>query len=506
MPPIRRSSWPDRASAVVAAAVGVLLAPSAAAEPAPPPRADSVASVVTPRPPGEPVVPAPAPTSGERELTARDVAAAPLPGFESGRVDEIDDGDSALRKVGRGVLFVPRYVVDLALTPLRGALWLTERYHLPARYRELFFNDAQTIGLYPTVVVDSSLGITAGAAFVHRDLFGERERLRLQAAVGSRYRQIYSAGFATGDRLGRHFSLELDAGYERRPHDAFYGIGNGDTVDELPAGAPIDPRVDPTAMEARYRQDRARLRVTADVRLWNDLHLRPAGELSEVSFGGGDEGDPITTRYDRAGLVGFDGIEYSYAELELRWDSRHAVTVMEPGSVPSAGTLAAVFGGRVNRIDRGPDFYRYGADLAKFYRLARGPRVIVAKLHGEGVTGSRDEVPFTELPKLGGPTYLRGYELDRFRDRVSAFGTLAYQWDLSQWVSASLFTDVGRVYPSLSDLSVDHLRMGYGVSVQGHSLDSFLMELSVASSIDGGLFLTLSFNPVYDLDQRVRRR
>jgi hypothetical protein len=469
-----------------------------------PARADSVASVVAPRPATEPVAPL-VPVARAPELTAADVATAPIPGEESGRMDPVGDGDTTPRKIARALLFIPRYTLDFALTPLRASVWATERYHLVERYHRTFFNDAQTIGLYPTLSVDTTLGITVGAGFVHRDLFGDHEQLGLLAAAGSRYRQIYAASFATGNRLGHRFSLELDAGYERRPHDSFYGIGNGDRVDAT--ATPIDPRTDSTSVTSRYRQDRARLRVTADIRAWDHLHLRPAGELSEVQFGNGDDADDrITDRYDRRGLVGFDGVQYGYAELELRWDSRRSAGNLEPRAVYSNGSLAAVFGGRVNRIDNGPDFWRYGIDLEHFLRLARGPRVIIGHVHAEAVTGRRDEVPFTELPSLGGPTYLRGYDLDQFRDRIAAFGSLAYKWDLSQWVSASLFTDAGRVYQSADELSLDGLRVGYGVSLEGHSLDSFLLELSVASSIDGGLFLNLSFNPVYDLDQRVRRR
>ena len=132
--------------------------------------------------------------------------------------------------------------------------------------------------------------------------------------------------------------------------------------------------------------------------------------------------------------------------------------------------------------------------------------MLALHVHGEGVTGSRDEVPFSELPRLGGSTYLRGYPLDRFRDRVAAFGSAEYSWDLSQWISANLFVDVGRVYPSLGELSLDHMRMGYGISIEAHDPDSFVLEGSIGSSVDGGLFLNLSFNPVYDLHDRVRRR
>jgi hypothetical protein len=502
----RSARPPAPASRRLVAAI-LLIAPAAAADPE---QQASVAGVVHPRRPVEPApTPVPAPANPpDQGLTAADVAADPVPGFESGRADPATDDDAVWRQIGRGVLYGPKLAADLVLAPLRGGLWLNEHYHLTDWYTRVFFNDAQTIGLYPTLSVDTSLGVTIGARFVDHDLLGDKEQLSVQATAGSRYRQIYAVSLATGNRLGDRFSLELDAGYERRPHDSFYGIGNGDrvTTTTAPPDQPINPLVDPTSIEAQYRQDRARVSVTGDLHAWEWLHVRAAGAVSEVQFGPPDQGDPIARLYDPRGLVGLGGIQYSYSELELRWDSRRRATVMEPVSVRSTGGLAAVYAGQLHRLDGGPDFWRYGFDVQKFMRITEGPRVIIAHLHGEAVTGRRDEVPFTELPTLGGPTYLRGYALDQFRDRVAAFGSAAYAWDLSQWFSASLFVDVGRVYPSVTELSLDHLRMGYGVSVEGHTVDSFVLEGSLGSSIDGGVFVNLAFNPVYDLTDRVRRR
>jgi hypothetical protein len=484
-----------RVASLVSCSVAVLaIASTATADP------EEHASVVRPRPPSR--EPPPLPTPAEPEHTAADVASAPVPGDESGRSDGVDPGDSTARQIGRGLLFFPKLAVDAALFPIRGLVWFEDRYRPDDWYRRVFFNDAMTIGLYPTFVIDTSLGVTVGARFVHKDLLGQHEQLQLQAAASSRFQQIYSAGFRSGDRFGERFHLDYDAGYERRPHDAFYGIGNGD---RMPVGAQIDPRVDATSVEARFRQDRTRFAMVADLRVFSHLHLRGSGAAAQVQFAAGDEGNAIDQVYSPMGLVGFGGVEYGYGELELRWDGRHAAA-FEPGAVYSGGSLVDVFGGRLHRLDPGPDFWRYGGDVQHFVRLGDAPRVIVARFHGEGVTGGRDEVPFTELPRLGGSTYLRGYDLDRFRDRVAAFGTLAYSWDVSQWVSGNLFVDVGRVYPGLDQLSLDHLRAGYGIGLEIHGNHDFLLEGSIASSIDGGLFLNLAFNPVYDLDERVRRR
>jgi hypothetical protein len=474
----------------------VLAATSARAEPA----------QITTEPAKPPPAETPAPVAAEplREPTAAELAGAPVPGTESGRTDPVDDGDSTLRWIGRGVLFVPKVVLNVALTPVRVSVWAYDRYQLDDLYRRVFFNDALTMGVVPTATYEIGFGFTAGARFVHRDLLGHREHLSIHAGYGGRYHAIVGGQLRTGELFGDRVAFELDAGYEKRPHDAFYGLGNGSEM-AAPAN-PIDPLIDDTAVETRYRQQRFRGSILSDLRVWDGLHVRPNGTITEVDFGPGDTGTPIDTVYDPAMLVGFGGSKILYGELEVRWDSRHALTTFEPGATFSGGWLVGAFGGRAHRLDPGTDYWRYGVDAQHFLRVGAGPRVLVTRLHGEAVSGSRAEMPFNELPMLGGPTYLRGYALDRFRDRVAAFGSIEYQWDLSQLISASIFVDAGRVFPAVGDLSLAHLRAGYGIALEGHSPGTFLVQGSLASSIDGGVFATLSFNPVFDIDERVRRR
>lgn len=447
--------------------------------------------------------------AGGDEPNADDVRGAPAPGEESGRLDH-DDGPGFTRQVGRAVLLIPRLAIEGALQPARGAMWLWDRYDPPRLYRRLFYFADGRISLTPTLAFDSGLdatGFTIGAAFTDRDAFGAHELVTAQAATGRSYRELLSLGLRSGERFGRDVHLELDAGYERRPHDAFYGIGNGDAADATGPTGPIDPRVDTTSLEARFRQARARISVIADRRLVSALHVRASAAWSRERFGPADRGTPIDAAYMPDAIPAYlTGIDDVYGEAEVRWDDRRALGPREVGSIRDAGSLASVFAGRAHRLDgEGPDYWRYGFDLEHFVRVAAGPRVLALRAHGEGVTGDRDDMPFTELPRLGGSTYLRGYPTDRFRDRVAALATAEYQWDLSALLSAHLFVDAGRVFAALDQLSLDRTRIGYGVSLEAHDNAGFIAEASLASSRDGGVFFNLAFNPVFDIDERVRR-
>ncbi|MEO8701897.1 MAG: BamA/TamA family outer membrane protein [Kofleriaceae bacterium] len=440
-------------------------------------------------------------------LAASTIAAAdPRPGQESGRVDPeaTDDGDSIPRLVVRGVLFVPNLIVKAFFWPIEKGIWAFDRYQLAQRWHQLFWNDSDTIGLFPTVSLEAGFGLNAGAHLALRDVFGAGERVDLRASAGGRYQQRYLASAKTGSRLGNIVALELYGEYERRPHDPFYGIGNIDDPEMIPPDpiAPIGGGV-----EARYRHDLLRTIGVVDFRLCSCLHVRVGGQIADHQISGTDDDESIEARYDVGGLTGFADGNTAYYELEVRYDTRRTVRPIEPSSNPSMGGLVAVFGGRAHTFDNdvGTDYWRYGGDLQRFFRVTEGPRVIILRGHLEGVTGGLGEVPFFDLPRLGGNN-LRGYSSDRFRDRVGMVGSLDYRWDLSREYSASLFVDVGRVYRKLEDVVLEDMRVGYGISLEALSETSFRARISLMSSIDGGVFVDFSLDPIFRTGERVQRK
>ena len=444
----------------------------------------------------------PEPVAQPPKPTAKDVAGAPRPGDESGRLDRVDEGDGTGRVFARGVLFVPKVVAEIGFAPVRGALWADDRYQLEDLYYRTFYNSDRTIGIIPTASYTTGIGGGVGARFLDLDTFGEHEHTTLEATTGLVYRESVLGKIDTGNRLGA-LRLELGGNFDRRPDDPFYGIGNGDLA-RVTAG-PIDPLTSTTAFETFHRYQEERADVIADVAAISDLHLIATGSITDLKFARSTSGAPIDEVYSPADLVGFqNGVEHTYEELEVRWDDRRAANMWEPIDLHGTGTLARAFAGQIHRLDDGSDFWRYGGEVQEHIHLGNGPRVLSLRLYGEGVTGNIDDVPFTELPALGGDSYLRGYVYERFRDRVAAFGSVQYTWDLAHNADIYLFVDAGRVYDSLDALTLDHMRAGYGLGLEFHSDSGFLMEGSIASSIDGGIVLTASFNPIYNERRRWR--
>jgi hypothetical protein len=450
-------------------------------------------------PTGTPVKPKP---------TSRSVAGAPLPDRAHGmsRAEPSRDG---WRLVGRGLLFFPRVALEVVNAPVRGALWSYDRYQLGPRAKDIFFNDAGTVGLYPVANFESGFGITGGARFIARDLFGERESFSMRASFGGLYNQQYVASATTGDRLGP-LKLSTDGEYEIEPRQRFFGVGNGDEVDEL--AMPVDPYTDPAAIDSRFRQRTGRVLGKARLKIAGPLSTRFTSGLLWKRFEQSSPGDippgtDIAEHYLTDELPAWeDGTSYSYNELELRYDSRRESSDWERPSIPSTGWLILGYGGLARGFAGAPTRYaRYGGDVQRYFRLGESPRVLVLRVLAEEVRGAEDEIPFVDLPRLGGPTLLRGYTRDRFRDRAMALGSAEYQFDLGPLLSGFLFVDGGRVFPTLADVTAEGIRVGYGGGLQMQTIKSFVGRFNVASSVDGGIFLNLSFDPVYDPHARVER-
>ena len=456
--------------------------------------------------------PAPAPSAADVELvppprTADDVRAAPRPGQESGRLDPLEPADGPGRKLGRGLLMIPRVPFEMVAQPVRGLLYLEDTYAVTSKVRSIFTSEDGRLGIYPTAMYETGFGLNIGVRGYFEDIFGQDERVSIRAATGGS-RHVASIDFDSGTRLARWLRAGVLIRYDDRTQENFYGYGNAREADVAPP-VRIDPVVDDTAVHTRYRVQTMRAAPRLRFQLPRDVALTASGAIVTKDP---ELADPETTRdlpiqrvYAVETIPGFlDGTTFLYGELELAWDTRRGVDPFDVKGVQSAGGLALVYGGRQAGLN-GPDFFRVGFDLQRYVRLTAGPRALRFRLWGEGITGDIDEVPFTELPRLGGQELLRGYFRDRFRDRVAAVAQASYLWSLGRAVAATVFVDAGRVYGGLGDLTLDDLRVGFGGALEVYHRAGLILRAELASSIDGGLFAYIGVDPAFQPQSRARR-
>ncbi len=474
----------------------VLVASTSAASADPP--------VATSEEPPRHVPSEPPPVPQPAEPVAKDAAGAPVPTKESGRIDA-EQGDSTERVIARAALFPLRMLLEFAVLPVRGAMYVEDRYGASTWYYKHFYNEDRTIGILPTATFSTGYGLTVGAQAFDLDTFGRNEKLVLEATTGFEYRVGFLASLDSGDRFGR-LRIGVSGNFDRRPSEPFYGIGNsGDLHSDDRTGQNINAQTNSFAETTYFRYQEARAVAFADVTPVHDLHFVATGWLSELKYTPSNTEPSVQDVYMPSSLVGFDTTtKYVYGEASLRWDTRRSLRPWEPLSVNSYGSLVAGFGGYVHQFDEGSDFWHYGAELQHYFRLGDGPRVIMGRFHGEAVGGELDEVPITELPMLGGSTFLRGYPYARFRDRIAAVGSVQYMWPLLAHASGILFTDVGRVWENWNDLTLADLHWGFGTGVEVYGSDFFVLDFAIATSSDGGVAFSLEFSPV--LNARTRWR
>lgn len=454
---------------------------------------------------------------------------APAPDKASGIVveEEAPFGDT-VRTVPRALLFVPRWMFWGFAQPFRGAAYAYERYSLQSRVKATLFNDDGTYGVYPVASYSTDFGFNLGARFVHYNVFGARERIKLRADFGGRYQQAFGIDLRSGNRFGKRITGSLEAIYEKRPDERFFGIGSAPMLTEMPADL-IDPSLADTAISSRFRENWFRTVGRLESCIAGPFSVRISGAVARRRFADFISYDPhdpfdseseseyrlgIEQRFDTSRLVGYErGVDNVYLETEVIYDTRRPATRYAPRVLDGTGWYASLHGGRAIGIAGDPTaFYRYGGEVQRFFDLYEGNRILTlralvdATAGGDGRTDST--ISFIDLPRLGGTEFLRGYPEGRFRDNAVALGTAEYTWDLGNFLAAYTFVDVGRALRSLSALrdgDADDWHVGFGGGVQIHTNASFLMRGQLAFSREGDAFVELVFSPAFGRRERAGR-
>jgi outer membrane protein assembly factor BamA len=419
---------------------------------------------------------------------------------------EVPDNAAPDHTVGRAVLFPFRLLTEALVAPLQGGAYLLERYQLVERIKGLLFTEDGDLGWYPTAFIETHLGLNVGLHVVESNLFGHGEHVSLGVGYGGQYEQTYDAKITTGMLLDR-VTFGVRATYQVYDRSDFFGIGNGH-LSGVPT-MPIDALGDDTAVATRFGQHVTHGELYGSGQVIGPLSLGAAVALTRRTFENHADLQgtfaPTTDVYTPMSLVGFEtGANNAYGEISAIVDTRDVASRYISRAAPSTGWWATGYVGVTRGRDQDPSHYtRYGVDVRRYIDLYHGDRVLVLRGYLEGVTAQLDQIPFTDLPRLGGNEVLRAFEIDRFRDRVVAMASVEYDFPVHYGVNAYGFVDGGRVANDIGGLDPNDLHYGWGLGLQVQSLNAFLLRAQFAHSTDG-TFLRLAVDPI--ADQRAKKR
>lgn len=394
--------------------------------------------------------------------------------------------------VPRAVLFVPARIIGFISFPLREGLRAIEKHHVIERVEDIFLNDARTAGIVPLISVSTFFGAQLGVRAFHNDLGGHGEEGNLKASWGINQEQTYVASFKATRVGGTPLWLEAVSSYELHPSQRFYGFGSeGQWGGERPdlTASDLSPRTNNAL--TFYAHERFRQILTLGATLGNpglELRLGARGRFKHHEFGparGNDEEDrSLEFVYDTSRIPGYDnGADIADIEALVQLDARN-----QRGAT-SSGVYAEVFGGGspIGQFNYG----HFGGDVTAYFNLYHGDRVLVARLLFDAVVGDREELPFMEMPTLGGAYRLRGYPLNRFRDEKAMAGTLEYHYPIHDVLAGTIFVDAGEVSRDFDDLFTNpHIKVGGGGGLIVRSKDKVYLSLEVAGGDGVQVYVT----------------
>ena len=442
-----------------------------------------------------------APEEAPAETVAEAPEDAPLPNQASGVAQPEDHSTrDGLLWVPRVLLFVPKVVLQIVFVPLRALAWAFERFdYVISIFTDVFFTDDRRFGAYPTALFETGFGLNFGARVEANDLTGYGDRWRLRAGFGGRFRQIYQFRFRSGRLLGDLINLEARLAYNISANKPFYGIGNGELVDFVEGDTSRSPYGD-ELISARYRENRLNWGAVAGLELGRLFSLRLSNIWEFRTFANSPDSDFPTAvgAYDESKLTGYEEEIFNvYNELAITFSTLAPRHPWISRATPSGGWQITTFGGHAIGVSDDPtNYFRTGIDIEHYIDLAFGDRVLMLRGFLDTTIGTRGQIPFDSYPALGGGQFLRGYPLDRFRDRIAGMLSAEYMYALNQSFSTYFFTDIGRVWSAPEDIAWRAMRQTYGGGIQFHTLESFVFRVQIAASQEGDFFVELNFNPI----------
>ena len=264
--------------------------------------------------------------------------------------------------------------------------------------------------------------------------------------------------------------LTVQYGYEWRPQDRFYGIGNNAPVDSVSDYASQSEFV---RAGLAWGSDPGRIlaRPHSALALWG-------GPRSRVTRTGRESGEEsYETRFPTLAAATLDRrIEHLVYGASVSHDGRAGSPHWSHGwrSMLSVERFDAPIRALAlhSATAEGAQFTRLQGELESGFSFMRDPRTLRISLRATDlrVSANANRMLVSDLSTLGGQAGLGGYSPGRFHDLDLVLTRLDYVFPLERRLEVNLHSEWGAVFPDLwSDAKLSALHNSYGFALRVRS-------------------------------------
>ena len=369
------------------------------------------------------------------------------------------------------------------------------RYTPPARIKpgDIFDRFLVSSFISPILFREEDIGFGGGLALTDIDFRNQRFRefanivvtyseegqqtYRINWSNWLYHRPMPNGGIIREER-GRIFAR---GGYSKTLTRRFFGFGS---------------RTNASA-ESSYTEELSRAGFGIRVPLpdpGSDWLLRTDINLEHHGLSSGRVSDvPSTNQSFPVAFNDGDGIDQAWLTSRFAWDTRDSLAqpyrgerigLVAAGSYQTAGRWGGIVGFDAQKVFQLPPLLHRGADGRE-----ENPPTDVFAIGGI-VLDTVGDLPFYNLPTLGGSNTLRGYIQNRFTDRAAAHFSVEYRINL-----------VPRGYAFTDTIRIE--RIGLGIFYEGGTVASDFDRLDNARYLDSygvGLRLAFAREAVFRID------
>jgi outer membrane protein assembly factor BamA len=313
---------------------------------------------------------------------------------------------------------------------------------------------------FPILMYDSDIGFGLGGKSIVKNQFRKDESFDLTLFGSTKGEQWYVFTFSVPDfeiRQGKRVPVALDVKleYDKLLKSNFFGIGNGSKNNDH-----AFPRefVKAEAAVSRAFTERLIGECTARFAHYSVYGYDPAwGTMSSAVPGSGETS------------VSALGVKFRFDTRDSRIHPRRGVKLEV-----QAETADKALGSDWN--------YATARMEASTYLSIFNPKhVLAVRLWAQHIDG---DGPYEELSKIGDSWTGRGYKADRFLDKAMALASGEYRFPIFRKLGGVMFSDIGRVWPSLSNFGFKKWHSDCGLGLR-YYLENFVARLDVGVSQEG---------------------